>query len=59
MSILQFFPDNTEPELQADITALMRKLESTCPQSPPCCVAKKKYQNILEGMEVKDVLRVL
>lgn len=36
-----FFPDDTEPELQAHITALIiSKLESTSPQFPPCCVAK-------------------
>lgn len=47
----------TEPELQAHITALiMSKPESTCLQSSLCCVAKKKYQNILEGIEVKNVL---
>lgn len=52
------FPtDDTEPELQAHIRALiMSKLESTCPQTLTCYVAKKKYQNILEAVEVKDML---
>lgn len=54
------FPtDDTEPELQAHITSLiMCKLATTYPQPPPCCVAKRKFQNVLEGMDVSDVLEL-